>query len=291
MSLRIWGLLLLDTRLLCVTGGGCGLTLRGGGGCCVSPALVFVIKTLVLRYKRIKFAEKIAKRMEIDVIAHIETDFPSKFGIPRQSMMVEALEGRIVFEPRYRNRDSVRGLEAFDYLWLLWDFSKAHRDGASYSPTVRPPRLGGNTRVGVWATRSPFRPNNIGLSCVRLLGVDTEAPDGPILRVGGVDMVSGTPILDIKPYLPYTDAHPAARAGFTMGQPHREGELLDVEMDDSLLDLMPPQKAKALSAVLAADPRPRYQDDAARVYGMTFAGVEVKFKVAGRRLYAWGERK
>lgn len=226
--------------------------------------------------------------MEINIIAHIETDFPTKFGIPRQSMMVEALEGMIVFEPEYRNRDSVRGLEAFDYLWLLWDFSLAHDTTTPHwRPTVRPPRLGGNKRVGVWATRSPFRPNNIGLSCVRLLGVDADAKDGPILRVGGVDMMSGTPIYDIKPYLPYADAHPSARAGFTMNTAHAEDELLDVEMDAGLLRVLSPQKAEALRAVLSTDPRPRYQDDAARVYGMPFAGVDVKFRVEGNKLTAW----
>lgn len=230
--------------------------------------------------------------MDIDVIAHIETDFPTKFGVPRQSMIVEGLEGRIVFAPQYRNRDSVRGLEEFDYLWLLWDFSLSHKANAEsqWHPTVRPPRLGGNQRVGVWATRSPFRPNNIGLSCVRLLSVEADTPVGPVLRVGGVDMMSGTPIYDIKPYLPYTDAHPSARAGFTLGLAHAENEELDVEMSESLVRLLPPAKVDALRTVLAADPRPRYQDDGARVYGMPFAGVDVKFRVRGNKLTAWAER-
>lgn len=240
--------------------------------------------------------------MELTVIAHIETDFSSKFGVPRQSLIVPELEGRIVFEPSFRNKESLRGLEGFDYLWLLWDFSQAHKEG--WSPTVRPPRLGGNRRVGVWATRSPFRPNNIGLSCVRLLGVDQDSVDAPAIRVGGVDMVSGTPIYDIKPYLPYTDAHPDASAGFTTDLEQNpvgagfdarpqivgyENEVLEVEMDTSLSRLLPPQKVEALRNVLAADPRPRYHNDNERIYGLPFAGVGVKFRVQGNRLTAWAE--
>ena len=216
------------------------------------------------------------------IIARIKTDFGSKFGVPRQSGMVPDLRGRVVFEKESRVAEAVRGLEGFDYVWLLWDFSEAHRDG--WSPTVRPPRLGGNERVGVFATRSPFRPNSIGLSAVRLLGIDYEAKDGPVLIVGGADLMDGTPIYDIKPYLPYTDAHPEARGGFTCNNAHREGESLEVEMPQSLIDKLGEEKATALKGVLAADPRPRYQDDEERVYGLTFAGENICFCVEGKRL-------
>lgn len=223
------------------------------------------------------------------MIARIKTDFGSKFGVPRQSGMVPELRGRVVFEKEYRVAEAVRGLEDFDYIWLLWDFSEAHREG--WSPTVRPPRLGGNERVGVFATRSPFRPNSIGLSSVRLLGIDYDAKDGPALLVGGADLMDGTPIYDIKPYLPYTDAHPEARAGFTLGNANAEGEWLEVEIPDALADRLGPEKTAALRGVLAADPRPRYQDDEERTYGLSFAGEDIHFRVEGRLLQVLNDLK
>lgn len=225
----------------------------------------------------------------MEMIARIKTDFGSKFGVPRQSGMVPELRGRVVFEKEYRVAEAVRGLEDFDYIWLLWDFSEAHREG--WSPTVRPPRLGGNERVGVFATRSPFRPNSIGLSSVRLLGIDYDAKDGPALLVGGADLMDGTPIYDIKPYLPYTDAHPEARAGFTLGNANAEGEWLEVEIPDALADRLGPEKTAALRGVLAADPRPRYQDDEERIYGLSFAGEDIHFRVEGRLLQVLNDLK
>ncbi|MBP5360515.1 MAG: tRNA (N6-threonylcarbamoyladenosine(37)-N6)-methyltransferase TrmO [Bacteroidaceae bacterium] len=227
--------------------------------------------------------------MRMKIIARIETDFGSKFGVPRQSGMVPDLRGRVVFEKEYRVAEAVRGLEDFDYVWLLWDFSEAHRE--QWSPTVRPPRLGGNERVGVFATRSPFRPNSIGLSSVRLLGIDYDAKDGPALLVGGADLMDGTPIYDIKPYLPYTDAHPEARAGFTLGNANAEGEWLEVEIPDALADRLGPEKTAALRGVLAADPRPRYQDDEERIYGLSFAGEDIHFRVEGRLLQVLNDLK
>ncbi len=209
------------------------------------------------------------------VIAHMESDFSEKFGIPRQSGMVEALEGTIVFEDAYRNPDALRGIEGFSHLWLIWDFSKAHQ--AAWSPTVRPPRLGGNQRMGVFATRSPFRPNPIGLSCVRLLEVIKTEDRGTVLRVAGADLMDGTPIYDIKPYLPFADLKPEATGGFV--QDHAQ-QLLEVRFDEALLRQVPPDKREALKAVLAQDPRPSYQDDPERVYGMAFGGFNVKFRVA-----------
>ena len=223
------------------------------------------------------------------IIARIKTDFGSKFGVPRQNGMVPQLRGRVVFEKEYRVAEAVRGLEGFDYVWLLWDFSEAHREG--WSPTVRPPRLGGNERVGVFATRSPFRPNNIGLSAVRLLGIDYDAKDGPVLLVGGADLMDGTPIYDIKPYLPYTDAHPEARAGFTRGNANAEGERLEVEIPKALVCKLGEEKSAALRGVLEADPRPRYQADADRVYGFTFAGEEIRFRVEGKLLKVLNDLK
>ncbi|MDD6783235.1 MAG: tRNA (N6-threonylcarbamoyladenosine(37)-N6)-methyltransferase TrmO [Prevotellaceae bacterium] len=217
--------------------------------------------------------------MEINPIAHIETDFNTKFGVPRQSGMLCATTGRIVFEPPYRNVEALRGLEDYDYIWLLWDFSEAHREG--WSPTVRPPRLGGNVRMGVFATRSPFRPNNIGLSSVRLLGIDYSAANAPVIIVESPDLMNGTPIYDIKPYLSYTDCHPEARGGFTGGRAHGEGEKLRVVIPPRVEALFSPHKLEALREVLSADPRPRYIEDPDRVYGFSFAGHEVKFKVEG----------
>ena len=215
---------------------------------------------------------------ELRVIARIETDFPSKFGIPRQAGVVEALEGRIIFEPDFRNPDALRGIEGFSHLWLIWQFSEAVR--TDWSPTVRPPRLGGNTRVGVFATRSPFRPNPLGLSCVKLLGVEWDEARGPVLRVSGADLMNGTPIYDIKPYIPYADAHPEALAGFAPDA----GATLRVEFSPGTAEAVPPEKREALRGVLENDPRPRYQDDPERVYGLDFAGLNVKFRVEGEVL-------
>jgi tRNA-Thr(GGU) m(6)t(6)A37 methyltransferase TsaA len=210
----------------------------------------------------------------VQVIAHINTEFPTKFGIPRQSGIIESLKGSIVFEPEYRNPDAIRGLEDFSHLWLIWEFSEAKREG--WSPTVRPPRLGGNTRKGVFATRSPFRPNPIGLSSVKLEKIEMDPKLGPILHVSGADMMDGTPIYDIKPYIAYTDSHPDAVSGFA----NKPAEyLLDVEVAKELIDIVPEKQRESLIAVLAHDPRPQYQDDPERVYGMAFDQYEVRFKV------------
>ncbi|NBI10292.1 tRNA (N6-threonylcarbamoyladenosine(37)-N6)-methyltransferase TrmO [Colidextribacter sp. OB.20] len=217
--------------------------------------------------------------MELTPIAHIQSDFSEKFGIPRQSGLVEELTATVVFEPEYREPSALRGIEDFSHLWLIWEFSKARREG--WSPTVRPPRLGGNRRLGVFATRSPFRPNPIGLSCVRLLAVRKDRELGPVLLVAGADLLNGTPIYDIKPYLPYADCKPDAAGGFAT-QP--KGADLEVDCPPLLLEGVPNDKRAALLAVLAQDPRPQYQNDPARVYGMAFAGVEVKFRVEGERL-------
>ena len=215
-----------------------------------------------------------AETIEIKIIGRIRTDFPTKFGIPRQSGVVESLKGTIVFEPEYRNPDALRGLEGFSHLWLVWQFSKAVRD--TWSPTVRPPRLGGNTRVGVFATRSPFRPNAIGLSCVRLEGVELHSPEGPVVHVSGADLMDGTPIFDIKPYIPYADSHPDALEGFTSAGWERQ---LAVHFPPELLERVPRDKREALIGVLENDPRPSYQTDPERVYGLPFGGMEVKFTV------------
>ena len=220
-----------------------------------------------------------AQTAQVNIIARIRSDFSTKFGIPRQSGLVEELEAAVVFEPEYRNPDALRGLEGFSHLWLIWEFSQARRE--SWSPTVRPPRLGGNRRLGVFATRSPFRPNPIGLSCVRLLGVDLHTPDGPVIRVAGADLMDGTPIYDVKPYLPYADCKPEALGGFA-AQPKQAS--LTVDFPEELLALVPERKRQALRGVLAQDPRPSYQEDPQRVYGMTFGGLEVKFRVEGDRL-------
>ena len=217
--------------------------------------------------------------MEIHPIAHIQSDFKEKFGIPRQSGLVEALRASIIFTPPYRVPDAVRGLEEFSHIWLVWEFSQARREG--WSPTVRPPRLGGNMRLGVFATRSPFRPNALGLSAVRLESVETDASLGPVLHVSGADLLDGTPIYDIKPYLPYADCRPEAVGGFAA---RPKGADLEVECPPELLEAVPADKRAGLLAVLAQDPRPQYQDDPDRVYGMAFAGMEVKFRVAGDAL-------
>ena len=214
------------------------------------------------------------------IIARIYNDFPEKFGIPRQPGLVDGLEGRIVFEPEYRVAEAFRGLEGYSHIWLIWDFSENHRE--SWSPTVRPPHLGGNKRIGVWATRSPFRPNPIGLSLVELKGMELDSPDGPVLYVGGADLMNGTPILDIKPYLPYVESIPDAKGGFTDNDEFSD---LDVEIPAELMELVPEGKREALRGVLAQDPRPHYQDDPDRVYGMSFGGMEVKFTVSGSMLH------
>lgn len=214
----------------------------------------------------------------MEIVAKIHTDFKTKFGVPRQSGLVKGLKGRIVFEPEYRNVEALRGLEGFSHIWLLWDFSEAHRDGENWSPTVRPPRLGGNQRMGVWATRSPFRPNNIGLSSVRIIKIELQTPEGPIIEVEGADLMDGTPILDIKPYLPYTDSHPEARGGFAQEQ-NEKTEPLKIEIPSDIESLFDAERLEALRGVLAADPRPHYQQDPKRIYALEFADYELKFQV------------
>ncbi len=209
-------------------------------------------------------------------IAHIESCFATKFGIPRQAGIVDT-PARIVFEPEYRVPEAVRGLEDFEYIWLIWQFSEAVRQG--WSPTVRPPRLGGNRRMGVFATRSPFRPNALGLSSVRLTGIEQHATLGAVLHVTGADLMDGTPIYDIKPYLPYTDSHPDARSGFA---PQAADSLLEVQCPQELLEVLPPALRPSLTALLAHDPRPQYQHDPGRLYGMEYGGCEIKFRVTGQ---------
>ena len=221
--------------------------------------------------------------MELKIIARIHTDFKTKFGVPRQSGLVNELTGRIIFEHEYRNADALRGLEGFSHIWLLWDFSEAHREGEGWSPTVRPPRLGGNKRMGVWATRSPFRPNHIGLSSVRLINISPNTPEGPVLEVSGADLMDGTPIYDIKPYLPFTDSHPEAKGGFAQEQNEAIEPLL-VQLPESLEQSLSIEKLNALKGVLAADPRPHYQNDPDRIYAMEFADMEIKFRVIGHTL-------
>ena len=213
--------------------------------------------------------------MEIQPIAHFESPFTSKFGIPRQSGLVPSLSGRIVFTPEYRQIDAVRGIDAFDYLWLVWEFS-ANRD-AQKSLTVRPPRLGGNKRMGVFATRSPFRPNNLGLSCVRLDRVEFDANLGPVIYVRGADLMHGTPIYDIKPYVAYADAHPGARSGFV---DDTEWQPLQVELPEALAARVPQDQIPSLIATLEQDPRPHYHSDPDRIYGMPFLNLDIRFKVS-----------
>ena len=208
------------------------------------------------------------------IIARIRSDFPTKFGIPRQSGLVDSLRARIVLEPPYRNPDVYRGLEGFSHIWLIWEFSGAVR--STWSPTVRPPRLGGNTRMGVFATRSPFRPNPVGLSSVRLEEIRLHTPEGPVLIVSGADLMDGTPIYDIKPYLPYADCHPDATGGFAAAHEH---DGLEVVFPAELEEAIAPEHRQALRGVLAHDPRPSYQSDPERVYGVAFAGKNVRFTV------------
>ena len=213
--------------------------------------------------------------VNIQVIARMKSDFATKFGIPRQSGLVEELRSTIVFEPEFRNADALRGIEDFSHLWIIWQFSEAVRQG--WSPTVRPPRLGGNTRMGVFATRSPFRPNNLGLSCVRLLGVEHTEKCGTVLHVGGADLMDGTPIFDIKPYISYADCQPNAAGGFTS----TAGDfILKVDFPNELLGRLPEEKREAAVQVLSHDPRPSYQRKPHRVYGLTFAGFDIRFTVA-----------
>ena len=212
----------------------------------------------------------------IHPIARMKSDFPTKFGIPRQSNLVSQLKSTIVFEPEFRNPDALRGLEGFSHLWIIWQFSQAVRSG--WSPTVRPPRLGGNTRMGVFATRSPFRPNTLGLSCVRLEGVEQHPEFGSVIHVSGADLMDGTPIFDIKPYIPYADAFPDAIGGFT---DHAGQFLLQVEFPEELLNRLPEEKQAAAVEVLSHDPRPSYQRDPERIYGLPFAGFDIRFRVTG----------
>ena len=210
------------------------------------------------------------------IIGHIHTDFSSKFGIPRQSGLVPELQGRITFEPEFRNPEAFRGLEEFSHIWILWKFSKSEKE--HWSATVKPPRLGGKKRMGVFATRSPYRPNDIGLSSVRLEKIVFDEKWGPMLYVTGADLLDGTPIYDIKPYITYTDSHPDAAEGFAGGVKERR---LQVEFPEKLLKRMPEEKRKAILGVLAQDPRPAYDADETRIYGVEFAGYDVRFTVTG----------
>ena len=218
--------------------------------------------------------------MEVSIkpIARMRSDFPSKFGIPRQSGLVEELRSTIVFEPEFRNPEALRGIETYSHLWLIWQFSEAVRE--DWSPTVRPPRLGGNTRLGVFATRSPFRPNSLALSCVRLIGTEQTA-EGTVLHVAGADLMDGTPIFDIKPYIPYSDCKTNAAGGFT---DTAESFLLEVDFPPQLLNLLPDDKRNAAIGVLSHDPRPSYQRNAERIYGLPFAGFDLRFRVEDNKL-------
>lgn len=210
----------------------------------------------------------------MQIIARMRSDFPTKFGIPRQSGLVESLRSTIIFEPEFRNADALRGIEGYSHLWLIWQFSEAVR--TQWSPTVRPPRLGGNTRMGVFATRSPFRPNSLGLSSVKLLGLEQTAEYGTVIHVAGADLMDGTPIFDIKPYIPYCDSRPEASGGFT---DTANDFLLTVDFPQTLLQQIPEDKQQALIDVLTHDPRPSYQNDSERIYGLNFAGFDIRFTV------------
>lgn len=219
------------------------------------------------------------ENITIHPIARMRSDFPTKFGIPRQSGLVSALHSTIVFEPEFRNSDTLRGIEGYTHLWLIWQFSEAVK--SDWSPTVRPPRLGGNKRIGVFATRSPFRPNALGLSSVQFLGLEHTANLGTVIHVAGADLMDGTPIFDIKPYIPYSDCHPDATGGFT---DTAEDFLLDVDIPTELLNKLPESKREAAIGVLSHDPRPSYQRDPDRIYGLPFAGFDIRFKVTERQL-------
>ena len=210
----------------------------------------------------------------IHPIATMRSDFPTKFGIPRQSGLVGSLRSTIVFEPEFRNPDALRGLADFSHIWLIWQFSEAVR--SQWTPTVRPPRLGGNTRMGVFATRSPFRPNFLGLSCVRIIGIEQTAENGTVIHVAGADLMDGTPIFDIKPYIPYSDSHPEAMGGFTSTA---KDYLLQVDFPQNLLEVLPKDKQEAVLELLSHDPRPSYQAQSDRIYGLSFAGFDIRFSV------------
>ena len=220
---------------------------------------------------------------DLKVIALIRSPFPEKFGIPRQSGLVEKLQGKIVFEPEYRNPDALRGMEEFSHLWLIWEFSENKREG--WSATVRPPRLGGNVRRGVFATRSPFRPNPLGLSCVKIERIEWESSEGPVIWVSGADLMDGTPIFDLKPYLPYVDCKSDASGGFAE---ERRGYCLQVEVPEEIRPCIPPGKWQAIGEILAQDPRPSYQKDQERIYGMSFERWEIKFRVKENQLTVCG---
>ena len=213
-------------------------------------------------------------------IAKMRSDFPTKFGIPRQSGLVEELRSTIVFEPDFRDPSALKGITEYSHLWIIWQFSEAVRQ--DWSPTVRPPRLGGNVRMGVFATRSPFRPNALGLSCVKLLGVEQTSDCGMVVHVAGADLMDGTPIFDIKPYIPYSDAHPDAIGGFT---DQADDYILEVDFSPELLTLLPDDKQQAAIGVLSHDPRPSYQRTPDRVYGLSFAGFDIRFTVDGTTLH------
>ena len=219
--------------------------------------------------------------MTITPIARFHSAFPSKFGIPRQSGIIDELKGRIVFEPTYRNADAVRGLEGFDYLWIIWEFSAnksaEERGASSWQPTVRPPLLGGNTQMGVFATRSPYRPNPLGLSSVRIERIELSDKEGPIIHVLGADLMDGTPIYDIKPYIAYADSHPKARSGFV---DERKWQELTVVFPEELQKHFTPDSLTALTRVLSLDPRPQYQDNPEKIYGMPYEGHDIRFRVA-----------
>lgn len=217
--------------------------------------------------------------IKMQIIARMKSDFGSKFGIPRQSGLVDSLHSTIIFEPDFRNKDAVRGIETYSHLWLIWQFSEAVRN--EWSATVRPPRLGGNVRMGVFATRSPFRPNSIGLSCVKIIGVEDTASNGTVIHVSGADLLDGTPILDIKPYIPYADSHPDAVGGFT---DTADDFILEVDFPAELIEKIPQNKRDALIGVLSHDPRPSYQNNSDRVYGLTFAGYNIRFRVDNGKL-------
>ena len=219
------------------------------------------------------------ENVNIQVIARMKSDFPTKFGIPRQSGLVDALRSTIIFEPEFRNSDALRGIENYSHLWLIWQFSEAVRQ--EWSPTVRPPRLGGNTRMGVFATRSPFRPNSLGLSSVKLLGVENTTQYGTVLHVAGADLMDGTPIFDIKPYIPYGDCHPDATGGFTDSA---DSFILEVDFPSELLQMIPESKRDALVGVLSHDPRPSYQRAPERIYGLSFGGFNIRFRVLDNTL-------
>ena len=212
--------------------------------------------------------------IEMKIIAHMRTDFPSKFGIPRQSGIIDSLKGRIVFETEFRNPDALKGLEGFSHIWVIWNFSETQREG--WAPTVRPPALVGNTRVGVFATRSPFRPNPIAMSCLKIERIDLHTPEGPVIEVSGVDMMDGTPILDIKPYVPYADCRPEAASGFASPLPNRR---LELDFPESELEKVPENLRPSLISILKNDPRPAYHTDAEREYGLPFGSIEVHFYV------------